>query len=132
MVKTMNDEPIDQCPSEQADLERYEQYLRDREDYEEYLEQCRQLALDDELVDEEPDDYRGRYEDLMLELCDVLEGGDVKLDFEDHPRLMGVIGCIFTLVKHELEAIASWKEFETMMEGLRPMIDEGLRHEGEE
>ena len=81
---------------------------------------------------ETPEDKREHYHMLMMELSDVLEGGDVKLDFEDHPRLMGVIGCIFTLVKHELEAIASWKEFETMMEGLRPMIDEGLRHEGEE
>ena len=68
----------------------------------------------------------------MLELCDVLEGGDVKLDFEDHPRLMGVISSIFAIVKHEIDAIASWNEFQNMLEGLRPMIDEGLRYEGEE
>jgi hypothetical protein len=35
-------------------------------------------------------------------------------------------------VKHEIEAIAGWKDFEAMLRGIQPMIDEGLRHEGEE
>tara|TARA_Y100000004_G_scaffold174355_1_gene213007 strand:+ start:693 stop:1007 length:315 start_codon:yes stop_codon:yes gene_type:complete len=54
----------------------------------------------------------GNFEHYMLEICDLLENGDVAIDFaeRDQPHEATVIRIIADIVRNELEAIRVMNE----------------------
>jgi hypothetical protein len=54
---------------------------------------------------ETPEEIRAEYQYLMEELSDVLQGGDVVIDFEDAPRFSAVISIIHGIIKRELDTL---------------------------
>jgi|TARA_R100000278_G_scaffold26745_1_gene24522 hypothetical protein len=57
--------------------------------------------------------------DLLSEISDVLEGGDVRLDFEDWPAYAVIIDSINALVSHHLRSLQSFNEMMGILEGLK-------------
>ena len=55
------------------------------------------------------------YKDILEEICDALEGGDVVLDFEDAPYCQGVLNSIYAIVNQSLTNI---REGEAMIKAL--------------
>ena len=65
--------------------------------------------------------YDERYENLMVEILDLLENGDVALDFEDKPHMMPTIRIIANIVRDELAALDTVK---TLWGAIAQYIDE--------
>ena len=59
------------------------------------------------------------YTDLMMELCDTLEGGDIALDFEGNGRMIGVISSISAIVKNELNTIDAVNEIDAILKKIK-------------
>ena len=59
------------------------------------------------------------YHDLMMELCDILEGGDVTLDFEGNGRMIGVISSIYAIVSNELGLIDASNELKAILKEIK-------------
>ena len=53
---------------------------------------------------------REQYKGLLEDICDILEGGDVALDFEDAPHKATTIGCIMAIVSNELSNMRATDE----------------------
>lgn len=51
------------------------------------------------------------YEQILSEICDILEAGDVIEDFDGHPYKVGVLRSITSIVVCELRELHSHKEF---------------------
>tara|TARA_R110002020_G_scaffold153171_23_gene332495 strand:- start:302 stop:511 length:210 start_codon:yes stop_codon:yes gene_type:complete len=63
-----------------------------------------------------------RYKDILCEISDVLEGGDVCIDFEDAPSAAATLRIIQGIVSNALENIISIKEVYSILE----MLDGGV------
>jgi agmatine/peptidylarginine deiminase len=68
---------------------------------------------------ETPEDKREHYHMLMMELSDVLEGGDVGLDFEGNGRMIGVISCISAIVRNELHSIDTVNQLQAILKEIQ-------------
>ena len=55
------------------------------------------------------------YEDLLLDLNDFLEGGDVALDFEGNARATITISHLMAIIKKELSVIEEQKYMEELV-----------------
>ena len=81
---------------------------------------------------ETPEEIRAEYQSLMEELSDVLQGGDVAIDFEYAPRFSAVISIIHGIVKRELDTL---RENEAMSAWMKVVLSEeedkktGLLHD---
>ncbi len=51
------------------------------------------------------------YEDLLRQIADILEGGDVIEDFEKEPYYVGVLTSISSIVLNELRGLHDAEEF---------------------
>ena len=69
----------------------------------------------DEDYGDTPEERWEHYYDLMIELSDVLEGGDVGLDFEGNGRMIGVISAISAIVRHELQSIDTVNQLQAIL-----------------
>lgn len=49
-----------------------------------------------------PETMREHYKEILEEISDTLEGGDIALDFEERPYAMATIGCIMAIVSNAL------------------------------
>jgi len=65
-----------------------------------------------------PEERWEHYQMLLTELSDVLEGGDVGLDFEGNGRMIGVIACINAIVRNELHSIDTRNKLLDILEKL--------------
>jgi len=75
----------------------------------------------------------GRYKDILCEISDVLEGGDVSLDFEDAPSAATTIRIIQDIVSNALDGINSLEKIDLMLNATNNMrnIYEKSRNLGE-
>tara|TARA_R110000824_G_scaffold130315_2_gene292113 strand:- start:935 stop:1144 length:210 start_codon:yes stop_codon:yes gene_type:complete len=58
------------------------------------------------------------YKDILEEVSDVLEGGDVALDFEDAPAAATTIRIIQDIVSNALDGIDTHEKLKEMLRGL--------------
>ena len=58
------------------------------------------------------------YKDILEEVSDVLEGGDVALDFEDAPAAATTIRIIQGIVSNALDGIDTHEKLKEMLRGL--------------
>ena len=58
------------------------------------------------------------YKAILEELSDVLEGGDVVLDFEDAPYCQGVLNAINAIVKQSLDNIRDNEQLQVLLAGI--------------
>lgn len=49
-------------------------------------------------------------ESILIEIVNLLEGGDIVEDFEDNPYAVGIIRSIYSIASNELSAIKATKE----------------------
>ena len=68
------------------------------------------------MLDEKEDNPTNNYQSLLEELNDVLEGGDVSLDFEDSPAAATTIRIISDIVGNALRGIKSIEELQKMLD----------------
>ena len=47
---------------------------------------------------------------ILIEIVNLLEGGDIVEDFEDNPYAVGIIRSIYSIASNELSAIKATKE----------------------
>jgi hypothetical protein len=66
-----------------------------------------------------PEERWEHYYNLMIELSDVLEGGDVVLDFEGNGRMIGVISSISAIVRHELQSIDTVNKLQAVLKEIK-------------
>ena len=59
------------------------------------------------------------YEQLLLELSDVLEGGDVILDYEDFPSAQATLSCIDAIISTKLRNIRETRELQSKLTWIR-------------
>ena len=82
-----------------------------------YVEQCEcEYDVD---VDITAEQRWSLYADLMMELSDVLEGGDVAEDFEGNGRMIGVISSINAIVRNELGTIDAVNEIDDILKKIK-------------
>ena len=62
-----------------------------------------------------------QYKAILEEISDVLEGGDVALDFEDKPYCQGILNAINAIVNQSLNNI---RDSEELMALLRVIGDD--------
>mgnify|MGYP003653119316 CR=1 FL=1 len=58
------------------------------------------------------------YKDILCEISDILEGGDVSLDFEDAPSAATTIRIIQGIVSNALDGISAFEELKVTLQGL--------------
>tara|TARA_Y100000004_G_scaffold183547_1_gene231496 strand:- start:20 stop:274 length:255 start_codon:yes stop_codon:yes gene_type:complete len=66
-----------------------------------------------------PEERLEHYHNVMMELSDVLEGGDVTLDFEGNGRMIGVISSIYAIVSNELGFIDASNELQVILKEIK-------------
>ena len=66
-----------------------------------------------------PEERLECYHELLMHLCDILEGGDVTLDFEGNGRMIGVISSIYAIVSNELELIDASNELKAILKEIK-------------
>ena len=49
-------------------------------------------------------------ENILTEIVDLLEGGDIVEDFDDNPYAVGIIRSIYSIASNELSAIKTTKK----------------------
>jgi len=52
-------------------------------------------------------------ENILIDIIDLLEGGDIVEDFEDNPYAVGIIRSIYSIASNELKSIRATKELLT-------------------
>lgn len=50
------------------------------------------------------------YEEIMSQICDILENGDIVEDFINEPNRATTLGIIHTIVRRELKSIKMQRE----------------------
>ena len=50
------------------------------------------------------------YEDIMSQICDILENGDIVEDFVEEPNRATVLSIIHTIVSREMKSIKVQRE----------------------
>ena len=66
------------------------------------------------------DEVRNNFRELLCELSDVLEGGDVALDFEGYPAYIAVIQSIDAIISQRLRLM---KEADKHMNLLKELLE---------
>ena len=51
-----------------------------------------------------------QYEEILLSMCDMLENGDVMLDFVDEPNRMTTLSIIHSIIADQLKKVKTQKE----------------------
>ena len=51
-----------------------------------------------------------QYEQILKSICDILENGDVMLDFVDEPNRATTLGIIHTIVADQIKKVKTQKE----------------------
>tara|TARA_R110001599_G_scaffold25875_2_gene91713 strand:- start:3749 stop:3964 length:216 start_codon:yes stop_codon:yes gene_type:complete len=64
------------------------------------------------------DEVRNNFRQLLCELSDVMEGGDVALDFEGYPAFVAIIESINAIVKHNLSGMFEADKFNKLLKEL--------------
>lgn len=64
------------------------------------------------------DNVRNNFRELMCELSDVLEGGDVALDFEGYPAYIAVIQSIDAIISQRLRLMKEADRFSGLLKEL--------------
>lgn len=65
-------------------------------------------------------------ENILAEISDILEGGDIVDDFEDNPYAVGIIRSIYSIASSELAAIKATKE---LLSSWKDITDEYMGNE---
>ncbi len=63
---------------------------------------------------------RNNFRELLCELSDVLEGGDVALDYEGYPAYIALIQCIDGIISQRLKLMS---EADNHMDLLKELLE---------
>lgn len=64
------------------------------------------------------EEVRNNFRELLCQLSDVLEGGDVALDYEGYPAFVAIIESINAIVKHQLINMSEADKFNKLLKEL--------------
>tara|TARA_X000001382_G_scaffold90853_1_gene65480 strand:- start:176 stop:391 length:216 start_codon:yes stop_codon:yes gene_type:complete len=64
------------------------------------------------------DEVRNNFRELLCELSDVLEGGDVALDFEGYPAYIAIIESIDAIISQRLRQMKEADKFSGLLKEL--------------
>ena len=64
------------------------------------------------------EEVRNNFRELLCELSDVLEGGDVALDFEDYPAYVAIIESINAIISQRLRQMSEADKFSGLLKEL--------------
>lgn len=70
-------------------------------------------------MNEEDMKARESFRDILNEINDTLEGGDVRLDFEDYPAYQAVLDCINAIVGGRLRDMKTMDEIMKKLEKVK-------------
>lgn len=64
------------------------------------------------------EEVRNNFRELLCELSDVLEGGDVALDFEEYPAYVAIIESINAIISQRLRQMSEADKFSGLLKEL--------------
>lgn len=65
------------------------------------------------------EEVRNNFRELLCELSDVLEGGDVALDYEGYPAYIAIIQTIDTIISERLKQMKEADEYFSLLRELK-------------